>query len=70
MRVIKYARTSDYYKGAAFACLGPGLMVTWERFAPSYVGKGGFASIMRLSGIIGLGAGFLLFYQDSISTTR
>jgi hypothetical protein len=41
-------------------------MLTWERIAPSYVGKGGFAPIMRLTGVIGLGAGFLLFYQRSI----
>jgi hypothetical protein len=41
-------------------------MLTWEKFAPSYVGKGGFAPIMRLTGVIGLSAGFLMFYQRSI----
>ena len=41
-------------------------MLTWEKFAPSYVGKGGFAPIMRLTGVIGLGAGFFMFYQRSI----
>ncbi len=43
-------------------------MLTWERFAPSRVGKGGFAPIMRLSGVIGAGAGFLYFYSKSICT--
>jgi hypothetical protein len=41
-------------------------MLLWERISPSLVGKGGFAPIMRLSGVIGLGAGFLTFYQRSI----
>ena len=41
-------------------------MLLWEKIAPSHVGKGGFAPIMRLTGAIGLGAGFLLFYQRSI----
>jgi hypothetical protein len=65
-RVIGYARPSDYAVGAATAAAGPGLMLLWERVSPSLVGKGGFAPIMRLSGVIGLGAGFLTFYQRSI----
>ncbi|PMD13004.1 NADH-ubiquinone oxidoreductase-like protein 21 kDa subunit [Hyaloscypha hepaticicola] len=65
-RVVSYARPSDYAAGAVFGASGPALMLTWERIAPSYVGKGGFAPIMRLTGVIGLGAGFLLFYQRSI----
>ncbi|KAL9125322.1 MAG: hypothetical protein Q9217_005454 [Psora testacea] len=65
-RVIKYARPSDYYQGAAVAAFGPGLMLLWERITPSHVGKGGFAPIMRLSGVIGAGAGFLYFCQNSI----
>ena len=48
------------------ATLGPGVMLLWEKIAPSYVGKGGFASIMRLSGTIGAGFGFLWFYTCSI----
>ncbi|KAL8777924.1 MAG: hypothetical protein Q9194_002285 [Teloschistes cf. exilis] len=40
-------------------------MVVWERFAPSYAGKGAFASIMRLTGVIGITAGFLTFYSRS-----
>jgi hypothetical protein len=65
-RVVKYARPSDYAVGATAAAAGPGLMLLWERVSPSYVGKGGFAPIMRLTGVIGVGAGFLMFYQRSI----
>ncbi|KAK4693642.1 hypothetical protein P7C71_g3801, partial [Lecanoromycetidae sp. Uapishka_2] len=65
-RVVKYARTSDYVKGAAFGAFGPGLMLLWERIAPSHVAKGGFASVMRLSCTIGAGAGFIYFYTCSI----
>ena len=41
-------------------------MLLWERVAPSYVGKGGFASIMRLTGLVGIVGGFGLFYTRSI----
>jgi hypothetical protein len=41
-------------------------MLLWEQVAPSYVGKGGFAPIMRLSGVISAGAGFLFYYQRSV----
>jgi hypothetical protein len=40
-------------------------MLWWERISPSEVGKGGFASIMRLSGFVSLSAGFLLLYSRS-----
>ena len=36
-----------------------------ERVSPSEVGKGGFASIMRLAGGIGVVSGFLLLYSRS-----
>lgn len=65
-RVMRYARTSDYVQGAALAGLGPAMMLMWERFAPSFVGKGGFAPIMRLTGAIGAGAGFFHLYQSSV----
>jgi hypothetical protein len=68
-RVIKYARPSDYVAGAVTAAAGPALMVFWEKISPSHVGKGGFAPIMRLAGAVGLGAGFLVFYQSSICTS-
>lgn len=41
-------------------------MLLWERVAPSHVGKGGFASIMRVSGLVGLVGGFGWFYSRSI----
>lgn len=48
------------------AAAGPGLMYTWERVAPSYVGKGGFASAMRLNAVVGLIGGFGFLYARSI----
>ncbi|KAI9795601.1 MAG: hypothetical protein M1833_006922 [Piccolia ochrophora] len=65
-RVIKYARPGDYLYGIAMSGIGPSLMLFWERVSPSYVGKGGFASVMRLTGLISVTGGFLLFYQKSI----
>ena len=64
--MLGYARPSDYVAGATTAAAGPGLMLLWERVAPSFVGKGGFAPIMRLAGVIGAGAGFFMVYQRSI----
>ena len=49
------------------AVAGPTLMLWWERISPSEVTKPGFASIMRLSGAIGLTAGFLMMYSRSIN---
>ncbi|PSR94007.1 NADH-ubiquinone oxidoreductase complex I, 21 kDa subunit-domain-containing protein [Coniella lustricola] len=65
-RVVGYARPSDYAFGTVAAAAGPGLMYTMEKFAPSYVGRGGFAPVMRLAGAIGLCGGFLAFYNRSI----
>lgn len=48
------------------AAAGPALLLFWERVSPSYVGRGGFAPVMRLTGAVGATAGFLLFYQRSI----
>lgn len=45
---------------------GPALLLLMERVSPSYVGKGGFAPVMRLSFALGAGAGFLMLYQQSI----
>lgn len=50
------------------AAIGPALMLTWERVAPSYVSGNGFAPIMRLTGVISVGAGFFSVYQRSICT--
>ena len=63
--MLGYARPSDYLAGAAFGACGPALMLWWERISPSEVGKGGFASIMRLSGFVSLSAGFLLMSSRS-----
>ena len=46
---------------------GPALMTWWERISPREVGRGGFASIMRLSVGLSFTAGFLLFYSRSIN---
>ncbi|EGY23495.1 NADH-ubiquinone oxidoreductase 20.9 kDa subunit like protein [Verticillium longisporum] len=64
-RVIGYARPSDYAHGVVAAAFAPAALLTLERFAPSHVGKGGFAPALRLAGAIGLAGGFLYFYQRS-----
>ena len=69
-RVLKYARPSDYAAGAALGALGPGLMLMWEKIAPSHVGRGGFAPIMRLSGVLGVAGGFLMLFERSTSKLR
>lgn len=43
------------------------MMLWWERISPTDVSRKSFASAMRLSGSLGLCAGFLFFYQRSIS---
>ena len=58
---------SDYVAGAAITGGGPLAMWVMERQSPSYVGKGGFASIMRLSFITSLAGGFLMLYKRSQS---
>lgn len=67
-RVFAYARPSDYATGAATVAAGPALLALWERVAPSYVGRGGFPPIMRLTVGIGAVAGFLTCYNRSICT--
>lgn len=67
-RVVGYARTSDYAYGAGAAAFAPTALYALEKFAPSHVGKGGFAKAMRLTGFIGLAGGFLYFYQRSART--
>ncbi|KAI1841459.1 hypothetical protein JX265_001473 [Neoarthrinium moseri] len=64
-RVIGYARPSDYAWGLGMAAGGPGALLLMEKFAPSHVGRGGFARAMRLAGVIGAIGGFLYFYQQS-----
>lgn len=67
-RVIRYARPSDWLAGAAVGAISPGLMLYWERVSPSFVGKGGFAPVMRLSGAVGVAGAFLFAYSRSAST--
>jgi hypothetical protein len=67
-RVLRYARPTDYGVAAATTAFGPGLLMLWERLAPSYVGKGGFPSVMRLCLGISAGAGFLVLAQRSTCT--
>lgn len=43
-------------------------MLYWEKISPSFVGKGGFAPIMRLSGAIGVTGAFMFAYTRSTST--
>ena len=64
--MVRYGRRSDYIAGAISFVSGPALMLVWERIAPSMVGKGGFAPIMRLTTAISAGAGFIMFYNRSI----
>ncbi|TGJ78505.1 hypothetical protein E0Z10_g10259 [Xylaria hypoxylon] len=56
---------THYAHGVTAAAAGPGLLYAMERFAPSHVGRGGFAQAMRLGGAIGVIGGFLYFYQRS-----
>jgi hypothetical protein len=67
-RVMRYTRPSDWGYGAAAGALSPGLMLYWEKVSPSFVGKGGFAPIMRLSGAVGLTGMFVFAYSRSCST--
>ncbi|KAK7946292.1 uncharacterized protein PG986_010613 [Apiospora aurea] len=64
-RVVGYARPSDYVHGVTAAIAGPGALYAMEKFAPSQVGRGGFAQAMRLTGVIGAIGGFLYYYQRS-----
>lgn len=45
-------------------------MLMWEKIAPSHVGRGGFAPIMRLSGVLGVAGGFLMLFERSTSKRR
>lgn len=67
-RVVGYARQSDYVAGGLAAAIAPVGLLTLEKFAPSHVGRGGFAKAMRLAGVVGIAGGFLYFYQRSART--
>ena len=61
-----YTRRSDYVEGLAWFAAGPALMWFWEKRSPSYVGKGGFAPMMRLTMACSATAAFLRVYQNSV----
>ncbi|KAG9704204.1 NADH-ubiquinone oxidoreductase-like protein 21 kDa subunit, partial [Aureobasidium melanogenum] len=66
-RVLGYARPGDYMYGVAFGASIPATMTLMERVSPTGVSRSVFASVMRLSGGIGLFAGFYLCYSRSIN---
>lgn len=45
-------------------------MLYWEKVSPSFVGKGGFAPVMRLSGAVGLTGAFIFAYSRSSGTCK
>lgn len=67
-RVLRYTRPSDWLYGAAVGAISPGLMLYWERVSPSFVGKGGFAPVMRLSGAVGVAGAFIFAYSRTTCT--
>ncbi|KAF2244239.1 hypothetical protein BU26DRAFT_542941 [Trematosphaeria pertusa] len=64
-RVIRYSRPSDWLYGAGVGAVSPALMLYWEKVSPSFVGKGGFAPIMRLSAAVGVTGAFIFAYSRS-----
>mgnify|MGYP003624105573 CR=1 FL=1 len=67
---MRYTRPSDWAYGAAVGAISPALMLYWEKVSPSFVGKGGFAPIMRLSGAIGVTGAFMFAYTRSTSMLK
>jgi hypothetical protein len=67
-RVMRYTRPSDWAYGAAVGAISPGLMLYWEKVSPSFVGKGGFAPVMRLTGAVGAVGCFMFAYSRSART--
>lgn len=68
MRVIRYARTSDWVEGGALAAGAPTLMHIMNKYAPTYSGRGGNFLGVRMATYIGLYAGFLAAYTNSSCT--
>ncbi|GAB7347177.1 hypothetical protein MBLNU459_g3291t2 [Dothideomycetes sp. NU459] len=66
-RVVGYARASDWLYGAGFGAIVPGSLLLMERISPTNVGKGGFASAMRLAGGVGIAGAFFFAYSRSIN---
>jgi len=64
-RAFRYARREDWLYGAGMAAVGPAFMLTTERYAPSFAGKGAFPPVFRLSCAMGLIAGTVMVWQRS-----
>ncbi|KAF2000104.1 NADH-ubiquinone oxidoreductase-like protein 21 kDa subunit [Amniculicola lignicola CBS 123094] len=64
-RVFSYARPMDWVYGAGLGSISPALMLYWEKVSPSFVGRGGFAPIMRASGAVGVTAMVVSVYSRS-----
>jgi hypothetical protein len=64
-RAFRYARREDWVYGAGMAAVAPAFMLTTERFAPSFSGRGAFPPIFRLSCAMGLIAGVYLVWERS-----
>ena len=63
LRVIRYARPSDYAVGIATAAAAPAALLAMERISPSRLPSHAVRGIFRLTVGIGLCAGFLRFYN-------
>jgi hypothetical protein len=59
-RVVRYMRPSDYAVLAACTAGAPGAIWALEKGWPTFNTRGTFMRIIRLTGAIGLTAGFLL----------
>lgn len=66
-RVFGYARPSDYAMAGGMATVSPVSFWVMERVSPSFVGRGGFAPVMRLATAVGLIGGLHVLYQRSCS---
>ncbi|TYJ52571.1 hypothetical protein B9479_006821 [Cryptococcus floricola] len=64
-RVISYMRPSDYGVWAGATAAGPGLLYLYERVAPTLSNPASFKGALRVSGVLGFMAGFMLSYQNS-----
>jgi hypothetical protein len=64
-RAFRYARREDWVYGAGMAAVAPAFMLTTERFAPSFSGRGAFPPVFRLSCAMGLIAGAYLVWERS-----
>ena len=62
-RCFRYARNEDYVRAVGLGAIAPAGMYTFERFAPSMAGKGGFAPVFRLSCAVGISFFFIHIWE-------